>query len=283
MSVLAYIDGSRFTESVCHYAAWAARQLGTGVMLVHVLDYVASNPAIIEDHLSGAGFDEPEQHLPEIVEADRRTLAIEEDEHRDVLQAAARDIRSLGVGKVQTALEFGTLEEHIRERGRDAHLAVLGKRGGQSAERSGALGDHIERVIRSAPCPVLIAPAEPQEIRRYIIAFDGGPQSGHAIRFLVEQPLLRGYEGTLLLAGEHRGMLQQLDDAASRLRGAGHQIQAELGHGDPDRLIPDILNAEDIDLLVMGAFGHSRLQTLFGRSTTRTLLRSSSRAILVIR
>lgn len=283
MSVLAYIDGSRFTESVCQHAAWAARQLGTGVMLVHVLDYVASNPAIIEDHLSGAAFDGPEQHLPEIIEADRRTLTIEEDDRRETLLAAARDIRSQGVEKVQTALEFGTLEDHIREHGRDAHLAVLGKRGGHSADRSGTLGDHLERVIRAAPCPVLIAPSEPQEIRRYMIAFDGGPQSGNAIRFLVEQPLLKGYEGTLLLVSEHPGVMQQLDDAASRLRGAGYQIQAELGHGPPERLIPDILNTEDLDLLIMGAFGHSRLQTLLGRSTTRKLLRASSRAILVIR
>lgn len=283
MSVLAYIDGSSFTESVCQHAAWAARQLGTGVMLVHVLDYVASNPSIIEDHLSGVGFDDPEGHLPEIIEADRRTLTIEEDEHREVLLAAARDIRNRGVERVKTALEFGTLEDHIREHGREAHLAVLGKRGEQSADRPGALGDHLERVIRAAPCPVLIAPSEPQEIRRYIIAFDGGPQSGRAIRFLVEQPLLKGYEGTLLMAGEHPGAIQQLDDAESRLRGAGYQIQAELGHGQPDRLIPDILNTEDIELLVMGAFGHSRLQALFGRSITRRLLRLSGRAILVIR
>jgi nucleotide-binding universal stress UspA family protein len=187
------------------------------------------------------------------------------------------------VETVQTSLEFGTLEDHVQQHGHEAELVVVGKRGDQSADRAGAIGDHLERVLRVSPRPVLIAPAEPREIRRYIIAFDGGPQSGHAVSFLVDRPLLKGCEGTMILAGNHAGLIQQLHDAASHLRSAGHDVQAELGHGDPERLIPDILNTEDIDLLVMGAFGHSRLLTLFGRSTTRKLLRATGKAILVIR
>ena len=86
-----------------------------------------------------------------------------------------------------------------------------------------------------------------------------------------------------MLAGDQVGLHQQLDDAASHLRSAGFEIQAETGHGSPDRLIPDILNTEDIDLLVMGGFSHPRLHAMLGRSTTLKLLRSSSKAILVVR
>jgi nucleotide-binding universal stress UspA family protein len=282
VSVLAYIDGSQFTESVCLHAAWAAHQLHAGVRLVHVIDLI-TNPSPIEDRLPGSAIDGPGQDLAELVDLDRRIMTIEQDDQREVLLQAARDIRSRGIDKVQTAIEFGTLEDHIREHGQESRLAVLGKRGESSGDRPGGLGDHLEQVLRASPCPLLIAPSDPHEIRRFIIAFDGGPQSGHAIRFLIEQPLLRECEGTLLLAGNHTGLRQQLNDAASHLRSAGYQVQAEIGHGDPDRLIPDILNTEDIDLLVMGAFGHSRLHTLFGRSTTRKLLRSSSKAILVVR
>jgi nucleotide-binding universal stress UspA family protein len=283
VSVLAYIDGSQFTESVLFHAAWAARQLDTGVTLVHVLEYVSSDPAIVEDRLVLGEFEADERRVAARLEAERSTLSAEQDIRREILMDGARELRERGVERVRTSIEYGTLEEHIREHGAEADVVVIGKRGELSPEQRGRLGDHLERVIRASRRPILIAPSEAREIRRFLIAFDGGHQAGNAIRFLVEHPLLKGCEGTLMLAGDQAGLQQQLDDAASHLRSAGYAVQAESNHGRPDRIIPDILNTEDIDLLVMGGFSHPRLHAMLGRSTTLKLLRSSTRAILVVR
>ena len=35
--ILALVDGSIYSESVCHHAAWAASRLNAGVDLLHVL------------------------------------------------------------------------------------------------------------------------------------------------------------------------------------------------------------------------------------------------------
>lgn len=282
VGVLAYIDGSRFTESILLHAAWAARQLDTCVSLVHVLEYAASDPALIEERLGMGFLDDDQRRLAFGLDGARRVTSAEEEERRQALAEAARELRDHGVERVRASVEFGALEDHIREHSGSAPLVIVGKRGELSAQEAGRLGDHIERVIRASRCPVLIAPSEPQEIRRFLIAYDGGPQSGHAIRYLIEQPLLRGCEGTLMLAGDQAGMHQGLQDAASHLRSAGYAVQAEHGRGTPDRIIPDIMNAEDMDLLVMGSFGHSRIHAMLGLSTTRKLLRSSRKAILVV-
>lgn len=283
MSVLAYIDGSRFTESVCLHAAWASRQLGTDVTLVHVLEYASSDPAIVEDRLGLGEIEADERRIAAGFEAASASASAEREARREILMEAARDLRERGVERVKTSIEYGTLEDHIRQHGSEADLVVVGKRGEQSPDQRGRLGDHLERVIRASRQPILVAPSEPREIRRFLIAFDGGHQSGNAIRFLIERPLLKGCEGTLMLAGDQVGLQQQLEDATSHLRSAGYNVQAETGHGSPDRLIPDILNAEEIDLLVMGGFSHPRLHALLGRSTTLKLLRSSTKAILVVR
>lgn len=283
MSVLAYIDGSQFTESVLLHAAWASRQLGTGVTLVHVLEYASSDPAIVEDRLGLGEFEANERRIAARIEAEQSTLSAERDARREILMGAARELRDRGVERVRTSIDYGTLEDHIREHGIEADLIVIGKRGELSPDQHGRLGDHLERVIRASRRPILIAPSEAREIRRFLIAFDGGHQAGNAIRFLVEHPLLKGCEGTLMLAGDRVGLQQQIDDAASHLRSAGYEVQAESSHGQPDRIIPDILNTEDIDLLVMGGFSHPRLHAMLGRSTTRKLLRSSTKAILVVR
>lgn len=283
MSVLAYIDGSQFTDSVLLHAAWAAKQLQTSVTLVHVLEYASTAPAIDEDRLGLGQIAEDERGIATRLEAERDAIVAEQDSRREILMAAARDIRERGVERVRTAIEYGTLEDHVSEHGGEAELVVVGKRGEHSAAQRGRLGDHLERVIRASSRPILVAPSEAHEIRRFLIAFDGGHQSGNAIRFLIEQPLLTGCEGTLMLAGKEVGLQQQLYDAASHLRSAGYKVQAETGHGQPDRVIPDILNTEDIDLLIMGGFSHSRLHAMLGLSTTRKLLRSSTKAILVVR
>lgn len=283
MSVLAYIDGSQFTESVISYAAWASRQLGTGVTLVHVLEYTASEPLIVEDRLGLGEFDADERRIAVRLETERLTLEAERDARREILMDAARELRERGVEHVRTSIEFGTLEDHIREHGDEAEMVVVGKRGEHVPDQHGRLGDHLERIIRASRRPILVAPSAPGEIKRFLIAFDGGHQAGNAIRFLIEHPLLNGCAGTLMLAGDQPGLQQQLDDASSHLRSAGYDVQAETGHGRPDRIIPDILNTEDIDLLVMGGFSHSRLHAMLGRSTTLKLLRSSTKAILVVR
>lgn len=282
MNVFAYIDGSQFTESACLHAAWAARQLGTGVHLVHVLEYPASDGAPIEDSLGSHYLDEDERRLALDVEVHHGSSGADRERRREILTDAARDVRARGIEHVRTAIEYGTLEDHIRNNSGQAALIVVGKRGEQSAYEHGRLGDHLERVIRASACPVLVAQSEPQEIRRFLVAYDGGPQSGHAIRYLIEHPLLKDAEGTLLLAGDRIGLQQGLQDAASHLRSAGYTVQAETGHGNPNRIIPDIINTEDIDLLVMGSFGHPRLHAMLGLSTTRRLLRSSRKAILVV-
>jgi nucleotide-binding universal stress UspA family protein len=253
------------------------------VELVHVLDYDTTDPMIIEDRLTVAGVNDHELRIAALIDSGRHSLNLNREARQEVLMQAARGIRASGVERVRTIIEYGTLEAHIHTNTRHAKLVVIGKRGEHTADQPGRLGDHLERAIRACSVPMLVAPSEPREIKRFLIAFDGSERAGQAIRFLIEQPLLKECEGTLLLAGEHPGLRHQLQDAASHLRSAGHQVQEELGHGVPDRLIPDIMNTEDIDLLVMGAFGHSRLRALLGGSTTRRLLQSSSKAILIAR
>lgn len=282
MNVIAYIDGSQFTESVCLHAAWAARQLGTGVELVHLLEYDDTDPTLLEDSMVSRNLDDGERRLAHGYDSQHRAPAAELESRREALMDAARDVRARGMEQVRTTIGYGTLEDHIRERSGSAALFVVGKRGQQSAGEHGRLGNHLERVIRASRLPVLVAPAEALETTRYLIAYDGGLHSGNVIRYLVEQPLLRSCEGTMLLVGDQPGVQQLLNDAASHLRSAGHRVQAETGRGNPDRVIPDIMNTEDIDLLVMGSFGHPRLHAFLGLSTTRKLLRSSRKAILIV-
>lgn len=283
MSVVAYVDGSQFSESIVLHASWASRQLGAPILLVHLIEETGDATFVDEERFAPGRFADPEpeygleRNPAHIITGDAT------EDARALLVEVARAIRGRGVEHVRTRVDYGPIEEHIREHAPDARLIVLGKRGESSSWKRGDLGNHLERALRAAQCPVLIAPSEAQEIRRFLFAFDGSPHTGEAVRYLVENPLLKECTGTLLLAGDRPEIQQQLHDAASRLRRAGYDVTAEIVRGNPETVIPDILNAEEIDLLVMGAFGHSRIRELLSGSTTRRLLRSSTKAILAVR
>jgi manganese transport protein len=52
---------------------------------------------------------------------------------------------------------------------------------------------------------------------------------------------------------------------ASQLIGEGYQVDFKLGYGKPSNIIPEIVNAQNVELLIMGAHGHKGIQDiLFG-------------------
>ncbi len=53
--------------------------------------------------------------------------------------------------------------------------------------------------------------------------------------------------------------------------------------GEPEQVLPALLKTQGAALLVMGAYGHSRIRHLIVGSTTTTLLRLSEVPVLVLR
>ena len=64
---------------------------------------------------------------------------------------------------------------------------------------------------------------------------------------------------------------------------AGFKVTAMLTPGDAESIIASTAKAQSIDMLIMGAFGHSPLRSLLFGSKTADLLRSSSIPTLLLR
>jgi len=64
---------------------------------------------------------------------------------------------------------------------------------------------------------------------------------------------------------------------------AGFSAEIERIPGRPEQVLPALFKAQGTALLVMGAFGHSRIRQLIVGSTTTTLLRLSEVPVLILR
>ena len=166
----------------------------------------------------------------------------------------------------------------------DAELVVIGKRGEHADFAKGHLGSNLERVVRTAEIPVMVASRAFKPIDSFLVAFDGGASSLKAVHYAASNPLLKGLKCHLLAVGkEGSEVARELENAATGLKGAGFEVSSALKQGDAEDLIKGEVEAKNIGLLVMGAFGHSRIRRLVIGSTTTELVRDCHVPVLMFR
>jgi nucleotide-binding universal stress UspA family protein len=282
MTVLACVDGSRYTASVCAYAARAARRLDTGIALLHAIARPADREALL-DRSGVMTVDMTEEALEEFTRVHEASSRLAQTMGRRVLEDAEERVRAAGVISVRERLVFGELVDSLAEYDAGVRLIVMGKRGASEGDAASHLGSNLERMVRASHHPILIVPAEPRPLQRFVVAFDAGPSANTIIETLTKEPLLLDAECILLTVGAGDVRQRELMAAATRLRAAGYRVTERLEPGHVDQVILATVRETNADLLVMGAYGHSRLRMLMVGSTTTALLRTSTVPVLVIR
>lgn len=286
MVVLACVDGSRYTTSVCEYAARTALRLGIGVEVLHVLDRLPGGVPAPES-VNPLRDEMPEAFFEEYSQVDEQRARLARMQAQAMLSQACERIRIMGVDQVEERLVYGSLVDQLGEFESRARLVVIGKRGEWEGHAILHLGSNLERVVRASQRPTLIVPPHLRPLRRFVVAYDGGSSSTKAIDMLTGDTLLLEAECHLVMvAPSEAGRRSRLEAAAARLRDAGYRVTERLEVIEPGRHDEVIISAVErtkADLLVMGAYGHSRIRNMIIGSTTTALLRASTVPVLVVR
>jgi manganese transport protein len=74
-----------------------------------------------------------------------------------------------------------------------------------------------------------------------------------------------------------------LDVYAEQIRDSNYTVEAVLGYGNPKKSIPEIVNARNADLLVMGGHGHKAFKDLFLGTTIDSVRHGINIPVLVVR
>lgn len=281
--LIAVIDGSVYSESVCDHTAWIAKLSGASVALVHVLGRrdVSSEPA----NLSGSiGLGARTELLEELADLDAQKARLAQKRGRAILEDAKARVETMGATDVSTRLRHGDMVETVQEFEADARLIVIGKRGEAADFSGGHLGSNLERVVRSTHKLVLVASRGFKPIKRVLVAFDGGASALKAVNFMATSPVFAGLTIHLLAVGDARTALSRdVEGAGALLREAGFDATHETLPGQAETVIASKVETDHYDLLVMGAYGHSRIRSLIIGSTTTQMLRSCKIPVLLFR
>lgn len=282
-AILACTDGSTFAPSVYQHSAWAARQLNAGVEVLHVIVHHRELSPITD--LSGAiGMDASvrlTEELARVEEAQGREARLK---GKALLETARQQLAAAGVTDITLTQRHGEVVETLVELESRAELIVVGKSGEHAVLAEGQVGGHLENLVRLSVRPVLVAERAFKPVQRFLLAYDNSPSARKAVDYVAASPLLRGLECQLVMVGladaAHDAALQ---DARSRLTQAGYAVTAQLLPGKAAAVIADQVKHAGVDLLVMGAYGHSQLREFFVGSTTTKLVRTCPASVLMFR
>ena len=280
--IIALVDGSTYSESVCDHAAWVAKGKGWSVDILHVIG--RRDESTDPRNLSGnIGLGARTALLHELAELDAQRAKLAQKRGRAILEDAVARVSADGV-EAHSKLRMGDLVETLREMETEADLVIVGKRGEAADFATMHLGSNLERAVRSSTKPVLVASRAFQPVKKLLVAFDGGTSALKAVDHIARSELFAGLDIHLLTVGsESTAAKRGIEGAAALLKGAGYEVTSEIVAGEPDKVIADRAEAHDLDLLIMGAYGHSRIRNLFIGSTTTEMIRSCKVPVLLFR
>ncbi|OGA98215.1 MAG: universal stress protein UspA [Burkholderiales bacterium RIFCSPHIGHO2_12_FULL_69_20] len=282
--VYACIDGQSNTAAVIDWAVWSAQRLDVPLEFLHVLERHPERAAI-SDYSGAIGLGAQDALLHELSEIDAQRGKLAQEAGRRLLIAARERAAAADLNCVDGRLRHGELVDTVLEMESDARLFVLGEHHRAAGGARLHLDHHVERVIRSVKRPVLIATgAQFLAPQRFVIAFDGSTTARKTVAMVAGSPLLAGLPVLLAMAGAETVLARrQLDEARQSLAAAGFDAATALVPGEPEEVLPALLKSQGAALLVMGAYGHSRIRQLIVGSTTTTLLRVSELPVLILR
>lgn len=281
--MLAFIDGSIYSDSVCDHVIWAAAGNQFDVSLFNVIEgvYNADAPSNLSGNL---GAEAKNKLLIELSELDQKRAKLAQRKARLVLDLARERLIEGGLKTVETHLRNGDFVDTVTEFQDKSDIIIIGKRGEAADFAKMHLGSNLERLIRSTNKPVLVAARAFKPIKRILVAFDGGRSSYGAIEYIASNKLYADLECHIVVAGKDgsRGH-KQSTHAENLLKKAGINYQVFFKRGEAEKVISDHVEQHNVDLLVMGAYGHSRIRNLMIGSTTTQMIRSCLVPVLLFR
>lgn len=280
--VLACIDGSVSAAAVCDYATWACQRLAAPLTFLHVLDRQQYPGA---SDLSGSiGLGSREHLLDELAALDEQRGRIALEHGRLLLEAAQQRATAAGVIAPAIRQRHGNLVETLQDLEDDIRLLVIGRQGEAGGTASRHIGSQLESVVRTMRRPILVTSGSFLAPASLMLAFDDSATTRKGVEMVANSPLFSGLPIHLVMVGAAtKDAAAQLRWAADVLEGTGFPVTTAIRAGEVEAALHAYQDEHGLDLLIMGAYGHSRIRQFLVGSTTTNMLRTTGTPLLLLR
>jgi nucleotide-binding universal stress UspA family protein len=257
--ILVPTDGSDAAVVAVRYAAAFAGQYEARIHGLHVIDIKLLEGPFLRDvsaSLGTAPYVNYQGNINMILE-ERGKMAL--DTVREICETA-------GVA-CDTELVTGLVPRVILERSELTDLIVMGRGGEHMPWLEGLLGTTTQAIVRRAHRPVLITAEEEPRGGLFLVAYDGSSYARHALQAAAELAWAWKARVVLLTVGEAHAQ-ERIQEARDYLSPHEIEVDYQTAAGDPSETIVECARDLQPSLLIMGAYGHTKVRELVVGSTT---------------
>lgn len=275
-SILLPTDGSQNSKIALEYALYCAELFNAEITGLHVIDIRALEGPFLSDISGSLGFSPYQNYLPKFQEIlERRGDVILEEFQR---QCFEKNITP------RLKKQTGIIANIIAEEAKKADLVIVAQRGEHEKWSAGLMGSTTESVVRKSPRPVLVTPGIFRKFTNILIAYDGGIESNKALKIACELFPSKSFSlSAVCVTGDEERAEELRAEIQEFSRPYGVEIQYVHLGGDAGKAILGYADAQNIDLIIMGAFSHTRIHDLILGGTTAYIMRRSNIPILMNR
>lgn len=234
-----------------------------------------------------------------------------EERALELLSKLSKSLGTRGI-RVENMVRRGSPADEIIKTCRNiqADLSIVGLKGTSEAPEF-LLGSVAQKVMKYAPCSVLIARKETKTVSRVLAPLDGSRHSDEVVQFLLQMPLPRRAQVLLMTVVQSfaaafvrtytldrerdREILAQLqkaeEEAGERLMMAAesefhkarYRVLTTVTRGDPSREILREADRQDVDLIALGAKGLTGVRGFLLGSVAQRVARYAKSSVLIVR
>lgn len=278
--ILVGIDGSKASKTAAKYGFYLSRALKRPVVGINIVDIRLFEGPFMADIAGGLGFTtygDFTARMKEVLDA-RSQLILDEftkecrEEEADCTVAEA----------------YGVPDYEIVQMADPEDLIIVGKKGEHAEIIRTLIGSTAEKVARKASCPVMITPiSEFRPFGTVLVCFDGREKSVHALDYT--KHLSDKIPFNIKVISVFEDKIKDIQKVSQFKERVANILEKDFEfvdkYGLPEEEIEKFLkeNKDNIDLVVLGAYGDSYVREIILGSTTTYITAISPVATLLIK
>ncbi|WP_417225804.1 universal stress protein [Amphritea sp.] len=279
--IITCVDGSVYSEAVCRAGIWAAKKLDKVILFLHAIE--KNNSAKVED-LSGAiGLGARSSLLNEMASLDEQRSKLASKIGKEILEDAYQLAQQQGCEQVEKTQRHSDIAEAVDDLEASARLIVIGRSGESHGQDFKALGSHIEQILRQVHTPVLITNKTFREPSSFMLAYDGRETADKAVKRIIEGGLLHKMTCHLVTVKNNQTALKDKFQLTEKLLiEHGFEVKSSFLDGNIFASLMDYKANHEVDMLVMGAFSHSKFAHAFLGSNTLKMIEKTELPLVIL-
>jgi nucleotide-binding universal stress UspA family protein len=273
-TILVATDGSRFARSASSMAIQIAKNRGRTIRGLYVVDEALVLDMYKNFRVELGRDDEPSSRAELIGWFEEQGAAelawLEERCHAESVS-------------VDTEIVFGGVPELVRTEAEAATLLAIGRRGRRHASDRSHLGEYFQGIAHGSLTPLLVGGEAEPTLQHILLAYDGTEHARRALNWVIGMRSTLPVQADVLAVAENPGKARewfaQMQDELEQSGLSDYRLITD--EGNPAPAIVAAADENDVDLIVMGGYHHTKLFGWLVGSTLDRVLRDTSLPVLV--